>query len=115
MKNIIAVLVLLSATSLSGCMLDEEVVNIRVHGYVRDKDTNDPIAACNIYILNEYIDEADEYIGETDINGYYDFRRDVWKNYATDISTACDIIHKDQMVEIDNNSDNEVNFYLEKY
>lgn len=115
MQKILSFILLITVITLLSCMLNEEVVNIRVHGYVRDKATNDPISSCNIYISNEYIDETDEYIGETDVNGYYNFSRDVWENYATDIRTACDMIHKDQMLEIDNNPDNEVNFFLEKY
>lgn len=114
MKKIIFFLLVITATFLSGCVLEEEVVNIRVHGYIRDKITNDPIASCNVYILNEYISESNEYIGQTDSNGYYEFNRDVWNNYSTDISVYLPT-YKTQYIEINNDPDTEVNFFLEKY
>jgi len=71
---------------------------------------------CGIYISNGYINEADERVGETDSNGYYDFNRDVWAHYQTTIDVfGPDISYIYPSIDIDNNPDNEVNFFLEKY
>lgn len=117
MKKILFVLLAIVSLSLTACLItaEEEVVNIRVHGYVRDKATNDPLPGCGVYISNGYIDEADERAGETDINGYYDFNRDVWAHYQTVIDVFCGVNYKSESPDIDNNPDSEVNFYLEKY
>lgn len=118
MKKIMTILLIITAFSFTACLVvteDEEVVNIRVHGYVRDKLTNEPLTGADIYINNGYIDESNEYAGTTDSSGYYDFNRDVWLHYATNIDVIYNVLYKYQSIEIDNNPDNEVNFLLEKY
>ena len=118
MKKIFFGLFVFMITSLIGCMLteyEEEIVNIRVHGYVRDKDTNDPISGCSIYISNGYIDESDQYADSTDLNGYYDFNRDVWSHYQTVIDVFCGVNYKSISIDIDNNKDSTVDFLVEKY
>lgn len=115
MKKITIFLITITAMILTCCQLTgEEVVNIRVHGYVKDKVSNSPLDKCSIYISNGYIDEEDEYAISTDSSGYFTFTRDVWKNYSTDISAYCST-YTVKYITIDNNKDNEINFLLEKY
>lgn len=118
MKKILFVLLAIVSLLLTACLItaEEEVVNIRVHGYVRDKITNDPLPGCGVYISNGYIEEVDERVGETDSNGYYDFNRDVWLHYATNITVVGPTIdYKTQTFEIENISETELNFFREKY
>lgn len=117
MKKTAAILIMFAALTATCCYLfDEEVVNIRVYGHVKDKLTNDPLEGCSIYINNGYIDEDDEYAASTDAAGYYEFNRDVWKHYSTEIRAVYpDIDYKLQVKDINNKKNNEVNFFLEKY
>jgi len=119
LKKISVVLFAIIAFASIGCQLatdEEKVVNIRVHGYVRDKLTNGPLRGCDVAISNGYIKEEDNYAATTDSNGYYDFRRDVWLNYSTIIDVyGPDITYQSSSVEIDNDKDNEVNFLRVKY
>jgi len=119
MKKIAVVLFAIIVFGTIGCQLatdEEKIVNIRVHGFVRDKLTNSPLQGCGVYINNGYIDEANEYVGETDITGYYEFRREVWVNYETIIDvTGPDITYRGSSAVINNKNDNERNFFLEKY
>lgn len=118
MKRISILLIIIGSVIAACCQFTDEevVVNIKVHGYVKDKLTDNPLQNCSIYITNGYIVENDEYATSTDSSGYYEFNKDVWKQYTTMIEAVYpDINYKLQSKNINNNKDNEVNFYLEKY